>query len=312
MRILLTGASSFTGFWFAKTLALAGHEVAATLRRPVSEYEGVRLRRAGQLEEHGRVVAGVSFGDDRFLDLLDEGGWDILCHHAADVSNYKSPDFDVLAAVENNTRNVARILDRLREGGGRRIVLTGSVFEGGEGIGSDGLPAFSAYGLSKELTSRVFDYYCGIKGVSFEKFVIPNPFGPLEEPRFTHYLMRNWSQGDSAAVNTPDYVRDNIHVSLLASAYADFVSNPDSHHSRKLNPCGYVESQGAFAQRFAVEMRQRLGWACELDLRRQEDFPEPRVRINTDRCAVDKLGWDELKAWDELADYYRRTFEDDD
>ena len=32
MKILFTGASSFTGFWFARALAAAGHEVVATFR----------------------------------------------------------------------------------------------------------------------------------------------------------------------------------------------------------------------------------------------------------------------------------------
>ena len=33
MKILFTGASSFTGYWFAKQLASAGHEVFALFRR---------------------------------------------------------------------------------------------------------------------------------------------------------------------------------------------------------------------------------------------------------------------------------------
>ena len=32
MKILFTGASSFTGYWFVKTLAEAGHEVICPLR----------------------------------------------------------------------------------------------------------------------------------------------------------------------------------------------------------------------------------------------------------------------------------------
>jgi hypothetical protein len=28
------------------------------------------------------------------------------------------------------------------------------------------------------------------KGFTFQKFVVPNPFGPYEEPRFTAYLMK--------------------------------------------------------------------------------------------------------------------------
>ena len=40
MKLLLTGCSSFTGYWFAKCLAEAGHEVVATLTRDSAEAYG--------------------------------------------------------------------------------------------------------------------------------------------------------------------------------------------------------------------------------------------------------------------------------
>jgi len=53
-------------------------------------------------------------------------------------------------------------------------------------------------------------------------------------------------------------------------------------------------------------MSQRLDLPCELDLAHQTEFPEPRVRINTDMPDHQKLDWDETAAWDEVAEYYRR------
>jgi nucleoside-diphosphate-sugar epimerase len=187
--------------------------------------------------------------------------------------------------------------------------LTGSVFEPGEGAGSQGLPAFSPYGLSKRLTAQVVEYYCGLAGMSYGKFVIPNPFGPFEEPRFTQYLVRSWYEGKTPGVNTPAYVRDNIHASLLAKAYAAFAGSlSDEAGATKLNPSGYIESQGDFALRFAHEMRGRLGLPCEVTLAHQTEFSEPRIRVNTDMLDADALGWNEAAAWDELARYYQQVF----
>jgi UDP-glucose 4-epimerase len=53
-------------------------------------------------------------------------------------------------------------------------------------------------------------------------------------------------------------------------------------------------------------MHPRLGLPCPVELKKQVDFPEPRVRINTDPVNADALGWDESAAWGEMADYYRR------
>ena len=76
---------------------------------------------------------------------------------------------------------------------------------------------------------------------------------------------------------------------------------------QRLNPSGYVESQGAFTLRFAREMKPRLGLACEVELKDQTQFAEPRVRINTDLPDAKALEWNEAVAWDELAEYYRQT-----
>jgi UDP-glucose 4-epimerase len=309
VNVLFTGASSFTGCWFVQALAAAGHDVTATFRQQPDAYgDGVRGRRVVLASEVCHSVHGVSFGDDRFLTLVREGRWDLFAHHAADTANYKSPDFDVVAALHHNTRSLSAVLDALREGGCRKILLTGSFFEGGEGAGSQNLPDVSSYGLSKALTALVFRHYCRRAELSLGKFVIPNPFGPYEEPRYTAYLMRSWLAGATPSCATPSYVRDNIHVSLLAKAYVRFAEQlPSTPGFTRLNPSGYAESQGAFTRRVAEEMARRLGRPCPVELETQREFPEPRVRINTDVPDTLSLGWNESAAWDDLARYYQET-----
>jgi nucleoside-diphosphate-sugar epimerase len=307
MKILLTGGSSFTGCWFIRELAATGHDVTAVFRRRAEEYpDEVRRRRVALAAEACRPVHGCSFGDESFLALIGEGGWDLLGHHGADVTNYKSPDFDAVAALANNTHNLTAVLQGLAAAGCRRVLLSGSVFEGGEGAGSQGLPDFSPYGLSKALTAQMFRFYCARAGIGLGKFVIPNPFGPYEEPRYTSYLMKNWLAGGTPACSNPSYVRDNIHVSLLAKAYTRFAEEVPAQGFTRINPSGYAESQGAFTLRLAQEMRPRLGLPCAVELQKQVDFSEPRVRINTDLPDVDALGWDESAAWDDMARYYQR------
>lgn len=304
MRVLLTGASSFTGYWFAQMLAEANHEVVAPLQRCASGYtDGVRSERVRRLADVAEVVDNAPFGTQPFIELARGGRFDLLCHHAAQVRDYRSPDFDIAAAVAANTHNLRTVL---ADGAFRAVVLTGSVFEGNEGVGNMPLVAFSPYGLSKALTAQVVEYRCIEAGVGYGKFVIPNPFGPLEEPRFCAYLMRAWKAGDTAKVNTPSYLRDNIHVRLLALAYVRYAeAMVTGRAAAKLNPSGYVETQGAFAQRFARELGPRLSIVCELELARQTEFTEPAMRVNTDAASIYVSGWDEAAAWDELAEAYR-------
>ncbi|TAE23158.1 MAG: NAD(P)-dependent oxidoreductase [Candidatus Kapaibacterium sp.] len=311
MQILLTGGSSLTGMWFAEELACAGHSVTAVLTRSnaASYTEEPRNRRVERLLGSAEPLWNCRFGDDGFLAALDSSRFDVLCHHGADVTNYKSPDFKPVPALAANTDNIVGVLNVL---GKRPLVLSGSVFERGEGVSSGSGDAVSPYGLSKWLTSELVRFYAAKHGVPLGKFVIPNPFGPFEEARFTRYMIREWFAGKAPNVSTPLYVRDNIPVSLLAKAYRVFVERCAANAANKglvemlrLNPSGYVESQGTFAERLATELRPRLNLPCEFQLGTQTDFSEPMLRVNTDNARLLCPEWSEAQAWDEFAAYYQ-------
>lgn len=306
MKILFTGGSSFTGYWFVRSLAEAGHHVFTVFQQLSENYSGIRKARVDGLLKISQPVFGCSFGSSEMLRLIErESAWDLVCHHAAVVANYKSPDFDVAGALAQNTWNLPAVLKALQAKGCNKVLLTGSIFEQDEGAPSDTSRAFSPYGLSKGLTYQIFRYYAEILQMRLGKFVIPNPFGPYEEPRFTAYLINSWKEGKVPKVSTPAYIRDNIHVDLLANAYAAFAEklNEDAGFDF-LHPSGYAESQGDFTKRFSGEMGKRLPFGCPFDLAEQADFSEPRVRINTDRLDAQTYDWNEEAAWDNLARYY--------
>ena len=307
MRVLLTGAGSFTGYWFAEALAGAGHHVTTPLRHGVdATSDKERSERLHRLRGKVELVGDCSFGSSRFLDLVGGRDFDVLCHHSAEVGDYRNPDFDIVGAVGKNTLNLRIILKTMSERGLKGVVLTGSFFEQDEGAGSSPLVAFSSYGVSKGLTAQIVRHRCHEIGLPYGKFVIPHPFGPLEQPRLGAYLARTWCEGKLAEIKTPAYIRDNAHVSLLATCYKRFVEEvPAGALHRKLNPSGYVESQGAFIERMAREISRRTGRECRVALMRQTDFSEPMIRINTDAAACYAEGWDEAVAWDEYAAQFR-------
>jgi UDP-glucose 4-epimerase len=315
MRIILTGASSFTGYWFAHTLDDAGHEVIAVFSGSddASNYAGIRARRVDELKRCCRPVFDAPFGGEAFVGLLRSlGSFDVLCHHWALTRGYRDSDFDPVGALAANANRLPEVLRILKDSGCGKLVLTGSVFAQNEGVGSNPpLRAFSPYGLSKGLTAQLFAYYCEREGVLLDRFVIANPFGPYEEPRFTDYLMRTWLKRGVAAVATPNYVRDNIHVDLLAKAYAAFVAGDGGGGSggRVLGPSLYVETQGAFAERVAREVRARLPLLeCALSLAEQTSYAEPPVRINTEIGLGARLGWSEAAAWNAFVGYYAELY----
>ena len=202
MKILFTGTALFTGTHFVRALADAGHhvahlpEAARSLRRapgpgprpargqgrPARHRLPLRRLHLPRLDPSGRFRRpGPSRGRRHQLQ-------EPRLRHRRGPEQHQQP---------------ARCSGGFPAGWRPQVVISGSVFEGGEGSGSQGLPDFSPYGLSKALTARVFQYYCDRQGLSLGKFVIPNPFGPYEEPRFTAYLMKNWLAGNAPTVRAP-------------------------------------------------------------------------------------------------------------
>ena len=305
MKILLTGVSSFTGFWFANELSDKGHDVIVTFTKDsLTEYEGIRKERVSLILNKITPIFGSKFGDSKFIDII-KGGIDLLCHHGSDVTDYRSPSFNIAHALNQNTNNISGVIDQMCKNNCNSIIYTGSVFENDEGSGTEPLKAFSPYGLSKNLTYQIFKYYCSVYNIKLGKFVIANPFGPFEEFRFTSYLIQNWFKGSTPQIKTPSYKRDNIPVDLLAKSYEAYIKNvyQESGTISKINPSGYTESQGEFTKRFASEMEKRLRIKCDFELLHQTDFSEPLERINTE-SVLTHYNWNENKFWDKLAAYY--------
>lgn len=309
MKILFTGASSFTGYWFVKELIESGHEVYCTFTRAQTEYDGIRRVRVDELHELCQPLDLVTFGDSKFLEVIKENQWDLFCHHAAETTDFRSNDYDIGKSLENNTHKANKVLELLKDSGCEHILLTGSYYEKDEGGGTKPLEPFYLYGLSKHFTGEVFKYLAKVNKIVLGKFVIPNPFGPMEDPKLPTYLIKTWYNKEIPEIRTPEYIRDNIHISLLAKVYTEFAEKLlKSQKNLKINPSQYVETQGEFCKIFATEMEKRLDISCPLNFVDQKTFPEPKERYNTDKIDPQKFDWDSDKAWDDIANFYKKYY----
>ena len=302
MKILLTGVASFTGFWIARSLVAQGHRIVAPLDRGRADYDGLERQRLERLSPRLQTVDHCRFGSPGFLGLLADGEFDLLCHHAA----HDAPDGDVKASFRADTLNLGEVLERGQRKPGFAVILTGTVAEQNEGRGTHPRVALSPAAQARGMTADAFRFWCRNLGVKLAKFVVPEPFGPYEDANLCHRLISAWAGGESATIAAAAETRDYIHVSLLAAAYADLVARLEKLPAwSRLGPSLYAETEGAFAQRFAREIGRRLQLECPLTLATETAAAAPRMRINTDSLDHAWLGWNEQKAWDELADHYR-------
>ena len=303
MRILITGPTSFSGVYFIEALKSAGHEVITTFTEDsLQKYNGVRLLRAQKSLQYAESHFGISFGDQAFLSLLESESIDIFCHHGAWTQNYNSIDYDFETAYQVNNRAMPRVCQALQSAGCKAIILSGSIFEGGV----QGRQAFSAYGLIKQLTSETTMFYGKHFGMHVSRFIIPNPFGALDNPKLIHYLCREWYAGRVAQIRTPLYIRDNIHVELLAKGFVYWIENmPIEAGDSVFFPSGYRSSMGDFVEMVASKMRERLGMECYYALQKQTDFSQPMVLVNETPLQTLFPDWNASTAWDALAKHQK-------
>ncbi|MDB5466904.1 MAG: hypothetical protein JWQ46_1666 [Phenylobacterium sp.] len=300
--ILLTGASSFTGLWIAEALSAQGHEVVAPLRRARDDYAGLRGLRVDRLEQAAELVFDAPLGSPAFLRLVEGRAWDLLAHHAADIPNYRSPDYDPVAGLVRNIEGAAESIKAFVTAGGRAMLATGTVFETGEGGDPEALAA-TPYGLSKALTNETLRHLAGWAGLGFGRLVIPAPFGPWEERGLAFSLFQAWVEGRPGEVRTPAYVRDHLAAPLLGEAYAEaaagLLSGQDGLVAR---PSGMVAPVGEFARKLAQEVRARTSLDCGLVEHPQTAFPEPRERFNSRPRTF--VGAAEAVFWDRYVAFY--------
>jgi nucleoside-diphosphate-sugar epimerase len=298
-QVLLSGASSFTGLWIAEALAAAGFDVVAPLKRPRAEYDAERLARIDRLAAVAEVVYDRPFGSAAFLDLVRaRPDLAALAHHAADVTGYRDPGFDAVAAFDRNLEGATPVLELLADQGARAVIVTGTVFEAGEGASPEAPLAVTPYGLSKTLTNIAVQHYAAWAGLRFGRFVIPSPYGAYEQQRsFPAYLFRTWLAGATPTVRTPLYLRDHLPAPLLGLAYAEHLARllADPAAPEVARPSGWIATQGDFARKVAAEAARRLGRDCPVGFAEQTDFPEPLRRVNRDPAPP---GWDEAAFWD--------------
>ena len=309
MKILFTGGSSFTGSRFIRELAAAGHQVTAIFRRPADDYtDEIRRRRVAMASEVCRPVYGCSFGDER-VPRPDRGGRlgpplpprrrrhqlqePRLRRHRGPGEQHPQP--------AGGARGPQ---------GGRlppRAPARAASSRGARGPARRDCPDFSPYGLSKALTAQVFRYYMRPRRASaWVSSSSPTRSAPTRSRGSPPISSRTgWPAAARTAPAPP--TSGTISTSRCWPRPTPG-SRRRSRPTASPGPIPAATPRARAPSRSAWPRRCAPAWElpCPVELKKQVDFPEPRVRINTDPVDADAVGWDESAAWDEMADYYLR------
>lgn len=208
-KVLLTGATGFTGSYVLRRLLEAGWSVDI-LVRPTSSMDliqdvtpkiGIHLY-TGSTEETMRIVSSVAP--------------DVVVHLASMVVGEHKPA-DVTGIIESNILLGTQLLEAMARAGIKNFVNTGTYWEHFEG--RDYSPV-ELYAASKFAFQNILQYYVELQGVNAITLKLFDAYGPLDpRSKLMNLLLRVSKTKERIQMTAGDQKIDLIHVSDVASAY---------------------------------------------------------------------------------------------
>jgi UDP-glucose 4-epimerase len=293
-KILISGATSFSGSHIAQSLVKSGHEVAGTLTRPRESYENESLIQS-RMKYSGIVQWVPEFSNEKTesLDFIRTFKPKVWVAHGAPIKGYRSPDFDFLKSLQETILGTRVAIEVFKENGGELFVHSGTVFEADEGQGelpgmSGSSEAISAYGMSKNLVWHALRFFCSQANLPILKIIIPNPIGRFENrDRLIPFFVEKWKRNEVPEMKSSHLVRDQIPAEWLAQVYQKSIQNFLESHEKNFSvkikrPSGFVMTNRKFIELCQKEFKSRiknLSFECAF-----QSLPtnEPLERFNSE------------------------------
>lgn len=177
MKILVTGGAGFIGSHVAEAYLAEGHNVVIV--------DDMSMGYAANIPS-GATFHEMDIRSEAFSDLVREGAFDAINHHAAHMELRVSVDKPVHDADVNVLGSI-RLLEAARRSGVGHVILASTCAVLGEFIT---LPAtedhptvpIAPYGVSKRAMELYADYYRITHGLSVTTLRYTNVYGPRQNP----------------------------------------------------------------------------------------------------------------------------------
>src|SRR5210317_1793963 len=108
-KILITGVSSFTGMWFANTLADSNFKVFGLLTKNKHDYKSIELKRIKNLHSKIKIIDKTTYNSIKFKKILENYKFDYFHYHGCYTKNYDKKHFKFYKANHINNYNIDKI-----------------------------------------------------------------------------------------------------------------------------------------------------------------------------------------------------------
>ena len=308
MKILITGGAGFIASNVADFLIEKEHEVHIIDDLSTGFIENVNT---------DAVFHELDIRSNDAFDLISAGGYDILCHHAAQMDvrrSVREPVFD----ADVNIEGTLNILEASKKGGIRRVVYAST---GGAVYGEpQELPVpethpinpICHYGISKHTVEHYLYLYRFLYGLDYVILRYPNVYGPRQNPYgeagVTAIFTLAYLTGNQPRINGDGLQeRDYVHVTDIARA------NEMAMDLSRTDISGKIFNIGWGVGKSVIELDRiiRNFTGTHLLPSYGPALPEEILQISLDSTmAREILGWEPViqfeEGLDDLVKYHRR------
>lgn len=307
MRILVTGGAGFIGSNVADLLIENGHEVHVMDNLSTGFRENLNPR-AAFLE--------MDIRSPEAAEAVRTGGFDILCHHAAQMDvrrSVREPLFD----ADVNILGTISLLEAARDGGVKRVVYAST---GGAVYGEpSSIPVredhpvnpICHYGISKHTVEHYLFLYRHLYGLDYVVLRYPNVYGPRQNPHgeagVTAIFSLAYLENRRPRINGDgEQLRDYVHVRDIARANLLAMDTGNHRISGRIFNIGW--GRGRSVKELDSLIRRFVG--TDLLPEQGPALPEEILKISLDAgLAAELLGWKPVISFEdglsELVEYHR-------
>jgi len=219
LKILITGGAGFIGSNIADTLIENGHEVHVLDDLSTGFADNVNKE---------AVLHKFDIRSEDAANLIINGEYDILCHHAAQMDvrrSVREPQFD----ADVNIKGTLNILEAAVKGNVKRVVYAstgGAVYGEPEYIPvreDHPINPICHYGISKHTVEHYLFLYKYLYNLGYVILRYPNVYGPRQNPYgeagVTAIFTVKYLNNDAPIINGDgQQKRDYVHVKDIAMA----------------------------------------------------------------------------------------------
>jgi len=279
-KILFTGLSSFTGFYFINQLSNnKNNKIFCILSKNKKDYDFFKKKRISLISKKKNVnlIFNVKFGDKKFINLLSKEKFNFLCFHHAYTKNYNNDKkFNFKKSLKENLNNVDELFKYINKKS--KIIITNTIFQK---IPKKNYKSINNYGVSKELTYEKLKKLCNFHKIKYKSFFITNPWGIYEEKKLHYYLIENWLKNKEVIIKFPNYIRDNIHIEKLSKEYQKVINSKSE--KKEYFPSGYCSSNKVFIEALRKEFEKYFNVKTKVKYLKRIKGDQPIIRVNGNR-----------------------------